>query len=291
MTGAIHSTVMRDPVLRAWRLMIPKSLMRNSAGHGVSTVYHVCCNARRATGRRILFPACDACAPRARMISVIIPALNEARALPVTLRHLLAQPGEFEVILVDGGSDDETVSLARAWDQVKVLSSDPGRAAQMNSGAAAANGDLLLFLHADTMLPDGAVAQLNGLEADATVEWGGFHQQFSGNTWALRMISRLHNWRCSLTGIFYGDQGMFVRSRLFNKVGGFPSELVMEDVIFSETLLQRAKPVFLPARVVTDSRKFEQMGPLRSFSRCLLILVCYQLRLPIRGRGFFAAIR
>ena len=291
MTGAIHSTVMRDPILRAWRLMIPKSLMRNSVGRGVSTVYHECCNARPATEDQILFTTYDACAPRARMISVIIPALNEARALPVTLRHLLAQPGEFEVILVDGGSDDDTVSLARAWKQVKVLSSDPGRAAQMNSGAAAANGDLLLFLHADTILPDGAIAHLNALESDATVEWGGFHHQFSGNTWALRMISRLHNWRCTLTGVFYGDQAMFVRRRLFNALGGFPGELVREDVIFSETLLQRTKPVFLPDRVITDSRKFEHMGPLRSFLRCLLILICYELRLPIRGRSFFAAIR
>ena len=271
--------------------MIPKSLMRNSVGRGVSTVYHECCNARPATEDQILFTTYDACAPRARMISVIIPALNEARALPGTLHHLLAQPGEFDVILVDGGSDDDTVSLARAWKQVKVLSSDPGRAAQMNAGAAAANGDLLLFLHADTTLPDGAIAHLNALESDATVEWGGFHHQFSGNTWALRMISRLHNWRCILTGVFYGDQAMFVRRRLFKALGGFPVEPVMEDVIFSETLLQRTKPVFLPDRVITDSRKFEQVGTLRSFLRCLLILVCYELRLQIRGRGFFAAIR
>ena len=225
------------------------------------------------------------------MISVIIPALNEARALPKTLRHLFAQPGEFEVILVDGGSDDDTVSLARAWRWVKVLSNDPGRAVQMNAGAAAATGEILLFLHADTVLPDGAIAHLNTFESDASVEWGGFHQQFSADTWALRAISRLHNWRCSLTGVFYGDQAMFARRPLFNMLGGFPVEPVMEDVIFSETLLQRAKPVFLPARVITDSRKFEHMGPLRSFLRCLLILVCYQLRLPIPGRSFFAAIR
>lgn len=225
------------------------------------------------------------------MISVIIPALNEARALPVTLRRLFAQPGKFEVILVDGGSDDDTVALARAWAHVEVMSSNPGRAGQMNAGAAAATGELLLFLHADTVLPLGAIAHLNALESDATFEWGGFHQQFSGETWALRMISRVHNWRCSLTGVFYGDQAMFVRRCLFNQAGGFPGEPVMEDVMFSETLLQHAKPVFLPARVITDSRKFEQMGPLRSFLRCLLILACYQLRLPIRGRRFFAAIR
>jgi rSAM/selenodomain-associated transferase 2 len=225
------------------------------------------------------------------VISVIIPALNEARALPDTLHHLFTQSGKFEVLLIDGGSDDDTVSIARAWPQVKVLCCDPGRAAQMNAGAAAASGRLLLFLHADTVLPDGAIAHLNGLEPDADIGWGGFHQQFSGDTWALRAISRLHNWRCRLTGVFYGDQAMFVRRRLFHVLGGFPDEPVMEDVIFSEKLLKTAKPEFLPDRVITDSRKFEQLGPLRSFLHCLLILVCYQLRLPILGRSFFAAIR
>lgn len=225
------------------------------------------------------------------MISVIIPALNEVRALPETLRHLFAQPGEFEVILVDGGSDDDTVARARAWQRLTVMSSDSGRAVQMNTGAAAATGELLLFLHADTVLPDGAISDLNALESDASVEWGGFHQQFSGDTWALRAISRLHNWRCRLTGVFYGDQAMFVRRQRFNALGGFPGEAVMEDVMLSEKLLKRARPTFLPARVVTDSRKFEHMGPLRSFLRCLLILACYELRLPIRGRSFFADVR
>jgi rSAM/selenodomain-associated transferase 2 len=225
------------------------------------------------------------------MISVIIPALNEARALPATLRSLFAQTGAFEVILVDGGSDDATISIARGWEQVRVLSCAPGRATQMNAGAAAATGELLLFLHADTVLPDRAIVDLNALEATAAVEWGGFHQQFSGDTWGLRAISRLHNWRCLLTGVFYGDQAMFVRRRVFNALGGFPVEPVMEDVIISEQLLKQSKPVFMPDQVITDSRKFEHMGPLRGFLRCLLILVCYELRLPILGRSFFAAIR
>jgi rSAM/selenodomain-associated transferase 2 len=225
------------------------------------------------------------------MISVIIPALNEARALPDTLRELRSQPGEFEVILIDGGSDDDTVQIARASEKVAVLSSDPGRAVQMNTGAAAASGELLHFLHADTVLPDGAIARLSAMASDAGVDWGGFHQQFSGDSWALRAVSRLHNWRCRLTGVFYGDQAMFVRRSLFDLLGGFPNEPVMEDVMFSEALLKRAQPVFLPDRVITDSRKFERMGPLRSFLRCLLILICYELRLPILGRSFFAAIR
>lgn len=225
------------------------------------------------------------------MISVIIPTLNEARALPATLQHLFAQAGEFQVILVDGGSDDETVALARARESVTVLTCEPGRAVQMNAGATVAGGEFLLFLHADTLLPDAAIARLNALEADPDVQWGGYHQRFSGDHRALQTISRIHNWRCGRTGVFYGDQAMFVRRELFDALGGFPAEPILEDVLFSEALLRHARPTFLPSAVITDSRKFEQMGPWRSFLRCLLIMTCHELRLPILGQGFFAAIR
>jgi len=225
------------------------------------------------------------------MISVIIPTLNEERALPETLRELCQQSGEFEVILVDGGSCDNTVAIARAWPDLKVLTSSAGRATQMNRGAAAACGNLLLFLHADTVLPDGAIESLVRLELKDPQQWGGFHQSFTADTAGLRAVSRLHNWRCGLTGIFYGDQAMFVASEMFARLGGFPSVPILEDVMLSEQLLKLAKPIFLPGTVKTDSRKFEQMGSLRSFLRCLLILLSYELRLPILGQRFFSAIR
>ncbi len=225
------------------------------------------------------------------MISVIIPALNESRALPQTLTHLFRQAGDFEAILVDGGSTDDTLAKARAWPQLRVLSSEPGRASQMNAGAAAASGQILMFLHADTRLPDDAIASLNQFENDKNVQWGGFHQRFSGDSWALRMISRIHNMRCRLTNIFYGDQVIFVRRNLFESLHGFPVESELEDIVFSESLLKHAAPAFLADTVTTDSRKFEQMGPLRSLARCLLILLCYELRLPLAGRRFFEPIR
>ena len=224
------------------------------------------------------------------MISVIIPALNEERALPATLANLFGQPGNFEAILVDGGSHDATLSVATDWPLLQVVSSSPGRAVQMNAGAAAASGDTLLFLHADTLLPEEALLRLNALEADVAV-WGGFHQQFSSATRALQMVSSLHNWRCKQTGVFYGDQAMFVSRDLFDGAGGFPAEPILEDIRLSEILLQQAQPVFLPEHVITDARKFEQMGPLRSFLRCILILICFELRLPVLGQRFFSAIR
>jgi len=224
------------------------------------------------------------------MISVIIPALNEERALPATLAKLFGQPGNFEAILVDGCSHDATLSIAADWPLLKVISASPGRATQMNAGAAKASGDVLLFLHADTLLPENALLRLNSLEADVAL-WGGFHQQFSSQTRVLQMVSRLHNWRCKQTGVFYGDQAMFVSRGMFEQLGGFPAEPILEDIRLSEVLLQQAQPVFLSEHVVTDARKFEQMGPLRSFFRCIIILVCLELRLPVIGQRFFSAIR
>ena len=224
------------------------------------------------------------------MISVIIPTLNERKALPATLDALLVQAGEFEVIVVDGGSTDATLDIVASYTGLRFLQSQRGRAEQMNAGARVARGEILLFLHADTLLSPNAITELNALECDSTCHAGGFHHAFSGRHWTLRTVSWLHNKRCAATGIFYGDQAMFLRRALFDELGGFPvGEL--EDIVLSERMLERCKPRFLAACVITDSRKFEQMGPLRSFVRCLLILACYELRLPLRGRAFFAPIR
>lgn len=221
------------------------------------------------------------------MLSVIVPTLNEARALPATLAAVASQPGVAEIIVVDGGSTDATVALARAYPGVRVLTSAPGRAAQMNRGARAARHPMLLFLHADTLLPADGCAQV--LAAPGV--FGGFRQAFSAQRWDLRLVSWLHNLRCRCTGIFYGDQAMFVRREAFDAAGGYPDVAELEDIRLSETLRAQHEPVFLAATVVTDSRKFEQLGVWRSLYYCLLILVCYELRVPLRGRAFFAAIR
>jgi rSAM/selenodomain-associated transferase 2 len=224
------------------------------------------------------------------MISIIIPALNEARALPATLQSLFAQTGSFEVILVDGGSHDRTIELAREWRAVNVITSTAGRDVQMNAGAAVAQGELLLFLHADTLLPEGAIMRLNELLTEPLMLWGGFHQQFSGRRPSLKFVSWVTNTRCLITRIFYGDQAMFVRPEVFAQVGGFPAGL-LEDIEISKCLRKVSRPMFVPEFVVTDSRKFEQMGPIRSLLRCLLLLTCYGLRLPLLGRRFFTPVR
>ena len=225
------------------------------------------------------------------MLSVIIPAWNEARALPSTLCALTEQQGDFETLLVDGGSDDETLEIAAGFPQVRTLAAARGRASQMNAGAARAQGEILLFLHADTLLPDDGIALLNALEPETGFAWGGFRHSFSGSHPALGLVSRLHNFRCGITKIFYGDQAMAVRRSLFEAVGGFPEDGPLEDIRLSEQLLARNEPAFFESSIVTDSRKFEQMGPWISLFRCLSILVSYELRLPLLGRKFFAPIR
>jgi rSAM/selenodomain-associated transferase 2 len=225
------------------------------------------------------------------VISVIIPTYNEEAALPATLRALHKQSGDYEVLVVDGGSTDRTCEIARAQPKVRLLIAPKGRAFQMNAGAKEAIGKWLLFLHADTQLPDGALERINSFESDSSVQAGGFLQGFSGNDWRLGLISSLDNFRCRCTRIIYGDQALFVRKALFDRLGGFPEQAILEDVAFCEKLVQVVTPVLLAPSVITDSRKFVTMGVWRSFIRVLLIILCVELRLPILPRGFFRDIR
>lgn len=222
------------------------------------------------------------------MISVVIPVWNEERALPGTLASVFAQTMPFEVIVADGGSTDETRAIVAADARVWLVSAPKGRASQMNAGARRAQGEWILFLHADTRLPSGALAAIAALPLDVAA--GCFRHRFSGEDWRLGLISRLHDWRFSVTGIIYGDQAMFVRRALFHRLGGFPSVPHLEDLLFSERLVRATRPTMLDLVVDTESRKFEQMGIWRSFGRVLAILACHQLRLPFPTR-FFRDIR
>jgi rSAM/selenodomain-associated transferase 2 len=231
------------------------------------------------------------------MIWVIIPTLNEEQALPDTLFQLFNLTGTYRVIVVDGGSSDRTCAIVRSHPQVELLIAPKGRATQMNAGADCARrlravpNDWLLFLHADTLLPEESVEKLNRMEANPGIQAGGFTHRFSGADWRLRLISTLDNYRCRRSGIIYGDQALFVRVGLFEHLGGFPQQPILEDVAFCENLIRHTKPVLLDSSVVTDARKFIKMGIWRSFARVLLIIVCVQLRLPFMPQAFFRDIR
>jgi len=193
-------------------------------------------------------------------LSIIIPALNEAGNIPALLASLqpLRQRGA-EVVVVDGGSCDPTASLAHDGAD-RVITSDPGRAKQMNAGAAAANGEILCFLHADSILPDGADGLIiNGLSRSQH-SWGRFDVRITGNHPMLGVIARLMNLRSRLTGIATGDQGMFVTRSLFEAAGRFPEIALMEDIALSRALKIYGPPLCIGHKLITSGRRWEKHG-------------------------------
>ncbi|MCL1481292.1 MAG: TIGR04283 family arsenosugar biosynthesis glycosyltransferase [Marinobacter sp.] len=192
-------------------------------------------------------------------LSVIVPVWNEATAIGALLQSLqLLQTQGHEVIVADGGSTDGTQGLARlVCDQL--VSAELGRSAQMNAGAAVAQGDVLLFLHADTMLPADAVQQLQAFLPTPNV-WGRFDVRLSGSRPLFRVISWFMNKRSRLTGICTGDQAMFVRRDTFETLGGFALQPLMEDIELSRRLRDVSRPFCVPSPVTTDSRRWQQQG-------------------------------
>ena len=212
------------------------------------------------------------------MISVIIPVLNEADNIESFLRHL--QPfreSGHELILVDGGSTDNTLSHVAPWVD-RVLVSGAGRARQMNAGAAVAKGDLLLFQHVDTLLPDSTVCTLSSLEGKSC--WGRFDVCLSPGHWMFPVISGLMNIRSRVTGIATGDQSIFVSRDLFDRVGGFPLQPLMEDVELSTRLKRITSPVCIRNKVRTSSRRWQEKGVWRTIFLMWQFRLAYFLGIP-----------
>jgi rSAM/selenodomain-associated transferase 2 len=210
-------------------------------------------------------------------ISIVVPALEESASITATLSALqpLRAQGH-EVIVVDGGSRDATLLIARLLaDRAYVTGA--GRATQMNFGAGKATGDVLLFLHADSLLPAGGAAAM----ADAVTRgaaWGRFDVVIGGTPRVLKLVGAMMNLRSRLTGIATGDQGMFVRRNLFEEVGGFPAIPLMEDVALSKALKRIAgRPACLRTRVTTSGRRWEMHGPWRTIFTMWRLRLAYAL--------------
>jgi len=206
-------------------------------------------------------------------ISVIVPALNEAAGIEAALAPLQSWRARgHEVIVVDGGSTDGTPERAAQLAD-RVVASERGRAAQQNAGAAAAGGEVFLFLHADTTLPPGAdTAVLAGLERSGR-GWGRFDVRLTGRHPLLRVIGRMIGARSRVSGVATGDQAIFVRREWFARVGGFPAIPLMEDVAISKALRRLGRPLSLRERVTTSSRRWERRGIVRT------VLLMWRLRL------------
>jgi rSAM/selenodomain-associated transferase 2 len=205
-------------------------------------------------------------------LSIIVPILNEGELALACVKQLagLRQAGH-ELILVDGGSRELQAEALRPYVD-HLLITTAGRARQMNAGAAVARGDALWFLHADSRVDLSMVGDMEGALLSGA-RWGRFNVRLSGRHVLLRLVEGMMNWRSCRSGIATGDQGIFVLRELFEQIGGYPDQALMEDVEISRRLKRRARPACLRQRLLTSSRRWERQGILRT------ILLMWGLRL------------
>lgn len=214
------------------------------------------------------------------IISVIIPTLNESQgivSLLATLAPVRAAGGE--ILVVDGDSADGTAALA-APHADRVLNAPRGRAAQMNAGAAAARGDLLVFLHADTRAPIQTLLRLPDLLARSGRSWGRFDVRIEGHHPLLPLVAWSMNQRSRLTGIATGDQTIFVARALFERLGGYPRIALMEDIALSARLKRHCRPLCVRNCVVTSGRHWESRGVLRTILHMWTLRLAYAFGAP-----------
>jgi rSAM/selenodomain-associated transferase 2 len=208
-------------------------------------------------------------------LSVIIPAVNEAESIQRAVESAWAA-NVTEVLVVDGGSTDPTAERAVA-SGATLLTSNRGRAAQQNAGARAAQGDVLVFLHADNWLCPDAGDQMRMVLQRAEVGCGAFRQCIAAEPTIYRWIEQGNAWRVRWRGLPYGDQGIFVRNELFWRQGGFPEIPLMEDLVFMRGLRRICWPVLLPGPLHVDSRRWQRHGVLRQTVRNWGLVAAYQL--------------
>ena len=209
--------------------------------------------------------------------SIIIPTLNEAQTIKNCLTPLQTLRHNCELIVVDGGSDDNTIALAKPLAD-KLIPSATGRALQMNNGAAHANGKVLIFLHADTSLPYAAAELISQAITDKR-QWGRFDIRLKGSHPMLSVVAWFMNWRSRLTGVATGDQAIFITKSLFESVGRYPAIALMEDVALCKILRKISPPLCLKAKVTSSGRRWEKFGVFKT------ILLMWSLRL----RYYFGA--
>jgi len=211
-------------------------------------------------------------------LSIIVPAHNEEATICQTLAHTCERVQPYELIVANAGSTDRTGEIANRY--ARVLSVEATRGAALNQAAALAAGDVLLFLHADTLLPPGAAALIQAALADSSVVGGAFRLRLDDPGRLARLVSRGVNVRSAILGTFFGDQGLFVRSEVFARVGGYRAWSVMEDLEILSRLRQQGRLVLLNAEVITSARRHHRSGWLRTLATVWAICLLFRLGVP-----------
>ncbi len=209
------------------------------------------------------------------MISIIIPTFSEGRYLPGTLDAIERNQSSHEVIVVDAGSFDGTIEIALERKTQLISSGLRQRASQMNLGAQSARGDVFLFLHADTRLPQDAFTQIESVLAKRSVVGGGFVRRYESPSWFLRGTCALASIRTRLSGWFLGDQAIFVRAEVFKILGGFRDFNLFEDLDFSRRMRRQGRVVTLRSSVISSARRFSSRSPWRRTLLDLLLTLRY----------------
>ncbi|MCG9130769.1 TIGR04283 family arsenosugar biosynthesis glycosyltransferase [Candidatus Poribacteria bacterium] len=227
--------------------------------------------------------------PTLDKISIIIPVLNEAKILEQTLSRLHSELGPHELIIVDGGSTDGSTRIAEKYG--KVLISERGRSKQLNAGAAAASGTILIFLHADIWLESGALAAVETALSSGYVG-GGFRQKIDGKNMLYRAIEIAGNIRGKYLKVFYGDSGIFLSRADFKKIGGFPEIPILEEMEFSKALRGFGKTTLITPHIHISARRWEKKGVLRTTINNWLITLLYFLKFsPVQLAKLYRHIR
>ena len=229
----------------------------------------------------LVYSRVDPCGrPGGSCFSIIVPVLNEEAILENYLAPLAGQCAQHncELLIVDGGSTDNTVAIAQRYGQV--IHSTRGRATQMNAGAAIAKGDVLLFVHADTHLPPEAFSAIAQTLASPGVVGGAFRLCFNCDQWTYHLVAYTTNLRSRFRNIFTGDQAYFIRSDIFHAIGGYPDQPLMEDLEIIARLRKFGKVILLPLYVTTSARRHEKMGLFRSVLFMWFLRTLYRLGVP-----------
>lgn len=223
------------------------------------------------------------------IISIIIPVLNEASLIKDTLSRLQHNP-DVEIIVVDGGSTDETVALVKQLG-VTVITVTDGRAAQMNAGAAIAQGKSLLFLHSDTQLPSNYQKLIAETLSQPQVIAGAFELAIDSTIKSLRLVEIMVKIRSRFCSLPYGDQAIFITKKTFIAVGGFEQLPIMEDFEFIQRLKRQGKIAIAPASVITSSRRWQKLGVIKATLINQLIILGYYLGIsPLKLKNFYRGI-